>query len=59
MVLDENQLYMYPLNRERDEKEGGVTKLEWNSIVSVQASERNPKEFTIFTMPPNKKKTGN
>lgn len=47
---------MQPLSRDREEKEGGVTKIEWESIVGVQASDRNPKEFTISTLPPNKKK---
>jgi hypothetical protein len=56
LFLQENHLHMQPLSRDREESEGGVTKIDWDSIVSVQASERNPKEFTIFTMPPNKKK---
>jgi hypothetical protein len=47
---------MQPLSKERESKESGGTKVEWDSIVSVQASDRNPKEFTIFTIPPSKKK---
>ena len=47
---------MQPLSSDREEKEGGVTRIEWDSILSVVASDRNPKEFTISALPPGKKK---
>ena len=63
--MQESGLYMQPLSRDREEREGsntadsnssGITKIEWDSIVSVTASERNGREFTISTLPPNKRK---
>jgi hypothetical protein len=47
---------MQPLSSDREEKDGGVTRIDWDCILSAQASERNPKEFTILSIPPSKKK---
>lgn len=47
---------MQPLSSDREEKEGGVTRIDWDLIISVTASDRNSKEFTILALPENKKK---
>ena len=53
---------MQPLSQDREEKEGssasssGITKIEWDSIVAVAASDRNAREFMISTLPPSRKK---
>jgi hypothetical protein len=47
---------MQPLSSDREEKDGGVTRIDWELIIQVQASERNSKEFTISAVPENKKK---
>lgn len=57
LSLQENYLHMQPLSSDREEKDGGVTRIDWDSILSVQASERNPKEFTISALPNGKKKS--
>lgn len=54
--MQENYLQMQPLSSDREEKEGGVTRIDWDLIISVTASDRNPKEFTILALPENKKK---
>jgi hypothetical protein len=47
LTLKEESLHMQPLSKDREESEGGVSKIDWDSIISVTASERNPKEFTL------------
>jgi hypothetical protein len=47
---------MHPLSSDSEEKDGGVTKIDWDSIIGVSASERNHREFTLSVLPPNKKK---
>jgi len=55
LTLQEDHLQMQPLSKDREESEGGVTKIDWDSIVQVQASERNPREFTLFVVQGGKK----
>ena len=47
LTLKEEYLHMQPLSKDREESEGGVSRVDWESIISVTAHDRNPKEFTL------------